>query len=157
MIFSAPDLKHILRKLNILGQRQIIQQVPVVLDCLGHFVPIYVCNIFTVTQQRPQHSRLDVCIRLSDVHLSTMGHRPKGHREISRTNPSNRSEIDRTKDQNLNGIGHDLFLKRNFPGLEANLAEVEMSFVHCCRQRTFFYLQRGCLTNENRYNNKTKF
>ena len=41
MISSAPDLKHILRKLNILGQRQIIQPVPVVSDCLGHFVPIY--------------------------------------------------------------------------------------------------------------------
>ena len=41
MISSAPDLKHILQKLNILGQRQIIQPVPVVSDCLGHFVPIY--------------------------------------------------------------------------------------------------------------------
>ena len=41
MISSAPDLKHILQKLNILGQRQIIQPVPVVLDCLGHFAPIY--------------------------------------------------------------------------------------------------------------------
>ena len=42
MISSAPDLKHILQKLNILGQRQIIQPVPVVFDYLGHFVPIYV-------------------------------------------------------------------------------------------------------------------
>ena len=41
MISSAPDLKHILQKLNIFGQRQIIQPVPVVSDCLGHFVPIY--------------------------------------------------------------------------------------------------------------------
>ena len=40
MISSAPDLKHKLRKLNVLGQRQIIQPVPVVSDCLGHFVPI---------------------------------------------------------------------------------------------------------------------
>ena len=32
---------HILRKLNILGQRQMIQPVPVILDCLGHFIPIY--------------------------------------------------------------------------------------------------------------------
>ena len=41
MISSAPDLKHKLQKLNVLGQRQIIQPVPVVSDCLGHFVPIY--------------------------------------------------------------------------------------------------------------------
>ena len=41
MISSALDLKHILPKLNILGQKQIIQPVPVVSDCLGHFVPIY--------------------------------------------------------------------------------------------------------------------
>ena len=41
MSSSAPDLKHILQKLNILAQRQIIQPVPVVSDCLGHFVPIY--------------------------------------------------------------------------------------------------------------------
>ena len=41
MISSAPDLKPKLRKLNVLGQRQIIQPVPVVSDCLGHFVPIY--------------------------------------------------------------------------------------------------------------------
>ena len=47
MISSAPDLKHILQKLNILGQRQIIQPVPVVSDCLGHFVPI---NMVTSTQ-----------------------------------------------------------------------------------------------------------
>ena len=40
MISSAPDLKPKLRKLNVLGQRQISQPVPVVLDCLGHFVPI---------------------------------------------------------------------------------------------------------------------
>ena len=40
MISSPPDLKHILQKLNILGQRQIIHPVPVVSDCLGHFVPI---------------------------------------------------------------------------------------------------------------------
>ena len=50
MIFSAPGLKHILRKLNILGQRQIIQPVPVVSDCLGHFVPIYYWSI-TLTVQ----------------------------------------------------------------------------------------------------------
>ena len=41
MISSAPDIKHILQKLNILGQRQIIQPVPVVSNCSGHFVPIY--------------------------------------------------------------------------------------------------------------------
>jgi hypothetical protein len=41
MISSAPALKHILQKLNILGQRQITQLVPSVSDCLGHFVPIY--------------------------------------------------------------------------------------------------------------------
>ena len=46
MISSAPDLKHILQKLNILGQRQIIQPVPVVSDCLGHFVPIYVSTVY---------------------------------------------------------------------------------------------------------------
>ena len=40
MIYSAPDLKHILQKLNILGQGQIIQPVPVVSDSLGHLVPI---------------------------------------------------------------------------------------------------------------------
>ena len=40
MISSVLDLKHILQKLNILGQRQIIQLVPSILDCLGHFVPI---------------------------------------------------------------------------------------------------------------------
>ena len=40
MISSAPDLKHKLQKLNVLGQRQIIQPVPVDSDCLGHFVPI---------------------------------------------------------------------------------------------------------------------
>ena len=39
-ISSAPDLKHILQKLNILGQGQIIQPVPVLSDSLGHFVPI---------------------------------------------------------------------------------------------------------------------
>ena len=47
MISSAPDLKTILQKLNILGQRQIIKPVPVVSDCLGHFVPIY-CTLYTV-------------------------------------------------------------------------------------------------------------
>ena len=41
MISSAPDLKRKLQKLNILGQSQIIQPVPIVSDCLGHFVPIY--------------------------------------------------------------------------------------------------------------------
>ena len=41
MISSAPDLKHILRTLNIMGQRKIIQPVPVVLGCFGHFVPLY--------------------------------------------------------------------------------------------------------------------
>ena len=51
MISSAPDLKHILQKLNILGQRQIIQPVPVVSDCLGHFVPIYPTSpIFVIFQ-----------------------------------------------------------------------------------------------------------
>ena len=40
MISSALDLKHKLQKLNVLGQRQTIQPVPVVSDCLGHFVPI---------------------------------------------------------------------------------------------------------------------
>jgi len=46
MISSAQDLKHILQKLTILGQRQIIQPVPVVSDCLGHFVPIYCVPIY---------------------------------------------------------------------------------------------------------------
>ena len=41
MFFRAPDLKHILQKLNMFGQRVIIQPVPVVSECLGHFVPIY--------------------------------------------------------------------------------------------------------------------
>ena len=41
MISSAPDLKPEIQKLNVLGQRQIIQPVPVVSDGLGHFVPIY--------------------------------------------------------------------------------------------------------------------
>ena len=56
MISSAPDLKHILQKLNIFGQRQIIQPVPVVLDCLGHFVPIYSAVQCSAVQCSAMHS-----------------------------------------------------------------------------------------------------
>ena len=56
MISSAPDLKHRLKKLNVLGKRQIIQPVPVVSDCLRPSVPIYspvclaafVCGTFCI-------------------------------------------------------------------------------------------------------------
>ena len=44
MISSAQNLKHKIQKLNILGQKEIIQPVPLVLDCLGDVVPIY-CQI----------------------------------------------------------------------------------------------------------------
>ena len=44
MISSARNLKHKIQQLNVLGQKQIIQPVPDVLDCLGHFVPKFCQN-----------------------------------------------------------------------------------------------------------------
>ena len=55
MISSAWNLKHKIQKLNISGQKQIIQPVPVVSDCLGHFVPIY-CPLSPKDTNTPQET-----------------------------------------------------------------------------------------------------
>ena len=70
MISSAQNLKHKIQKLNILGQKQIFQLVPVVLDCLGHFVPIY-----SLVSQLVSESKTSPSVRSTLLALSMFPHR----------------------------------------------------------------------------------
>ena len=71
MISSARNFKYIIQKLNILGQKQTIQPVPVVLDCLGHFVLlVLILSIAHLLSRYPTSSS-----QLSPlVHLLSLGH-----------------------------------------------------------------------------------